>query len=115
MLFNFKIKRKYLPQNKPKVLTIEEIAKRRELARIKHALKNSVKTDNSESEITANIENIEEIKSEVVEPIQNENDIMFIAFGRIYSGTIRRGQEIFVLGPKHDPSKIIDKVWYWWI
>lgn len=55
--------------------------------------------------------NVEENKSEIlVEPVQNENDIMFIAFGRIYSGTIRRGQDVFVLGPKHDPSKITDKV-----
>lgn len=52
----------------------------------------------------------EENKPEVVELVQNENDIMFIAFGRIYSGTIRRGQKVYVLGPKHDPSKIKDKV-----
>lgn len=103
------IKRKYLPQNKPKVLTVEEIAKRRELARIKHALKNSItKSDDSEKELSTAI--ITENKHEVVEPILNDDDIMFIAFGRIYSGTIRRGQEVYVLGPKHDPSKVIDKV-----
>ena len=28
----------------------------------------------------------------------------FVAFARIFSGTLRKGQEIFVLGPKHDPS-----------
>ena len=28
----------------------------------------------------------------------------FVAFARIFSGTLRRGQEIYVLGPKHDPS-----------
>jgi len=38
---------------------------------------------------------------------------MFIAFGRMYSGTIRRGQEMYVLGPKHDPSKITDKVCFY--
>lgn len=110
LLFNFKIKRKYLPQNKPKVLTIEEIAKRRELARIKHALKNSEKKPENSETVNSSTVNIEEIKPEVVEFTQNENDIMFIAFGRIYSGTIRRGQEIYVLGPKHDPSKITDEV-----
>lgn len=57
-----------------------------------------------------NVGNIEEFKTEFIEPIQSENDILFIAFGRIYSGTIRRGQEIFVLGPKHDPSKLLLKV-----
>lgn len=28
----------------------------------------------------------------------------FIAFARVYSGTLRRGQELYVLGPKYDPS-----------
>ncbi|XP_025419219.1 elongation factor-like GTPase 1 [Sipha flava] len=104
----FPIKRKYLPQNKPKVLTAEEIAKRRELARIKHMLKNSeLKTeDSSVTEINSNVIITEENKLKVVERTENENDIMFIAFGRIYSGTIRRGQEVYVLGPKHDPSKL---------
>lgn len=93
------------------MLTAEEIAKRRELARIKNALKyNIAKVENSETVPNATTENTEENKPEVVESTQNENDIMFIAFGRIYSGTIRRGQEIYVLGPKHDPSKTNDKV-----
>ncbi|VVC31802.1 Hypothetical protein CINCED_3A025452 [Cinara cedri] len=107
----FPIKRKYLPQNRPKVLTAEEITKRRELARIKHALKNSlIKPEESVMEPNdCIVNNKEENKPEIVELIQNENDIMFIAFGRIYSGTIRRGQEVYVLGPKHDPSKIKDK------
>lgn len=65
------------------------------------------KTDDSEKGLDTAIE---ENKPEVIEPILNDNDIMFIAFGRIYSGTIRRGQEVYVLGPKHDPSKVIDKV-----
>lgn len=78
------------------------------MARKKHALKNSeIKTeDSSVTEISSSITNTEENKLEVVERTENENDIMFIAFGRIYSGTIRRGQEVYVLGPKHDPSKL---------
>lgn len=108
----FPIKRKYLPQNKPKVLTAEEIAKRRELARIKHALKSSaLKIEGSETKCGVTVDN-EENKPEVKEPTLNENDVMFIAFGRMYSGTIRRGQEMYVLGPKHDPSKITDSDFY---
>lgn len=77
---------------------------------MKHALKNSViKSENSETELIVS-PNFEENKPKVVEITQNENDIMFIAFGRIYSGTIKRGQEVFVLGPKHDPTKIKDNV-----
>jgi len=73
-------------------------------------LKNSVvKTEDSETKVICT-DNIEENKSEDVNLTQNKNDIMFIAFGRIYSGTIRTGQKVYVLGPKHDPSKINDKV-----
>lgn len=81
------------------------------MARNKHALKNSIIiTEDSKAGINAST--IEEKKIEIVEPLQNENDIKFIAFGRIYSGTIRRGQDVYVLGPKHDPSKTTDKVCY---
>jgi translation elongation factor EF-G len=83
------------------------------LARIKHALKSSViKTEDSETKSSITVNN-EENNPEVIEPTQNENDVMFIAFGRMYSGTIRRGQEMYVLGPKHDPSKITDKVCFY--
>jgi len=83
------------------------------LARVKHALKISViKTEGLETQCSVTVNN-EENKPEVKEPTQNENDVMFIAFGRMYSGTIRRGQEIYVLGPKHDPSKITDSVCFY--
>ena len=28
-----------------------------------------------------------------------------LAFARVYSGTIRKGQQLYVLGPKHDPRE----------
>ena len=33
-----------------------------------------------------------------------ENEDVFIAFARVYSGCLRKGQEVYVLGPKHDPA-----------
>ncbi|XP_077450966.1 elongation factor-like GTPase 1 isoform X2 [Stigmatopora argus] len=33
---------------------------------------------------------------------QNET---FIAFGRVYSGVVKKGQRIFILGPKYDPAQ----------
>ncbi|TNM90504.1 hypothetical protein fugu_002793, partial [Takifugu bimaculatus] len=30
---------------------------------------------------------------------------VFIAFARVYSRTVRKGQKVFVLGPKYDPAK----------
>ncbi|XP_050429115.1 elongation factor-like GTPase 1 isoform X2 [Adelges cooleyi] len=104
----FPIKRKYLPQYRPKILTTEEIAQRREQARLRHTLRNSeVKfkdnEKNNENEIHIKVE---DPNTKIIEKTDSENDIMFIAFGRTYSGTIRTGQEMYVLGPKHDPSKI---------
>lgn len=31
----------------------------------------------------------------------------FVAFARVFSGTLRKGQTLFVLGPKHDPSHLL--------
>lgn len=33
----------------------------------------------------------------------SDNPDKFIAFARVYSGVIKTGQKLFVLGPKHDP------------
>ncbi|KAJ8304546.1 hypothetical protein KUTeg_018129 [Tegillarca granosa] len=35
----------------------------------------------------------------------DEVDLEFVAFARVYSGTIKKGQKLYVLGPKHNPSK----------
>ena len=47
-------------------------------------------------------------------------DYTFIAFARIFSGEIRCGQQLFVLGPKHNPAtaliqvrKLTGKVRWW--
>lgn len=28
-----------------------------------------------------------------------------LAFARVYSGTVKKGQQLYVLGPKHDPRE----------
>lgn len=96
----FPIERKNLPQNKPKPLTAEELAERREAARKKHEAKLAGLTleDNSV-----------EAEAEVVEEENREEDV-FIAFARVFSGTVEQGQELFVLGPKHDPGLVLKKV-----
>lgn len=35
-----------------------------------------------------------------------ENDEVFLAFARVYSGTLRVNEKILVLGPKHSPNKL---------
>lgn len=34
----------------------------------------------------------------------------FIAFARVYSGVIKKGQRVFVLGPKYDPAQGLSMV-----
>ena len=35
----------------------------------------------------------------------DDDEEAFIAFARIFSGTLRKGQKLYVLGPKYDPQK----------
>uniref|UniRef100_H2YCF6 Ribosome assembly protein 1 n=1 Tax=Ciona savignyi TaxID=51511 RepID=H2YCF6_CIOSA len=39
---------------------------------------------------------------------ENEKNEQFIAFARVFSGTLKVGQTLFVLGPKYDPTSILD-------
>jgi translation elongation factor EF-G len=41
---------------------------------------------------------------------KQSNEDVFIAFARVFSGTIRKGQELYVLGPKHEPQSALEKV-----
>ncbi len=34
----------------------------------------------------------------------------FIAFARVYSGVVKKGQRMFVLGPKYDPTQGLSMV-----
>ena len=49
-------------------------------------------------------------KSTESEDKPSESDHVFLAFARVFSGTVRKGQQLYVLGPKHDPSKALEEV-----
>ncbi|XP_029430609.1 elongation factor-like GTPase 1 isoform X2 [Rhinatrema bivittatum] len=125
----FAVDAKALPQNKQRPLTQEEIAQRREVARQRHAEKLAVDqgkqipedvlpgTDakmtsssgsrrGDEPQFTSEMENLT-LKPEKQEA---DNKGSFIAFARVFSGVVRRGQKIFVLGPKYDPAEILPKL-----
>ena len=42
-----------------------------------------------------------------VKEMENKDEVRFMAFARNYCGTFKRGQEFFVIGPKHDPKSNI--------
>lgn len=87
----FAFSRKMLPENKPKPLTDEEIAQRREKLK-ESRLNNAPKEDKP--------------KEAEDQAVVDEDDTVFIGFARVFSGTIKRGDWVYVLGPKHDPSKV---------
>ncbi|XP_068131426.1 elongation factor-like GTPase 1 [Hyperolius riggenbachi] len=118
----FAVDAKALPQNKQRPLTQEEIALRRELARQRHAERMAINQEqapsSTECQMTANNENTKgDAPSSEVENLllksekqDAENKSYFIAFARVFSGVARRGQRIFVLGPKYDPTEALPKL-----
>lgn len=105
----FPVEKDMLPENRPKALTSEELAQRREIVRQKHAerleQKNSTTTENHKEDthdtIVSNNQNCEDI-------IENKSGSALVAFARVYSGTIKIGDEVFVLGPKHNPTVALE-------
>lgn len=42
--------------------------------------------------------------------LESENKEAFVAFARVFSGVLKRGEKLFVLGPKYDPSESLHRV-----
>lgn len=107
-----------LPGNKPKPLTLDEIEIRRSVARQRHQ-ERMAKTEDEAAmhELSENVENSLKISvpdsnlpadelAELADDVDCANDEVFIAFARVYSGTLRKGAKIYVLTPKHDPRTL---------
>jgi ribosome assembly protein 1 len=106
----FPVDKKSLPENKPKLLTQEELKKRREIARQMHADK--LEKEKKKINKVIAIENVEEknsIKENIPEEGTDTCENCLIAFARIYSGTVSIGSELYVLGPKHNPKIALER------
>ncbi|XP_050971245.1 elongation factor-like GTPase 1 [Labeo rohita] len=116
----FAVDSKALPQNKQRPLTHEEIAQRRETARQRHAERQAA-SQSAESPGSADAGGSSTPAApasggvtdalcaqtealSVKTTVEEENKEHFVAFARVYSGVVRKGQKVFVLGPKYDPS-----------
>ncbi|XP_033751103.1 elongation factor-like GTPase 1 isoform X2 [Pecten maximus] len=128
----FPVERKMLPQFKQRPLTDAEIQQRREQARRRHlekmsgssvvveqttnkevttspgtAISGEGATSGTNSEGATSVNGIAmDVKTASKDTKEDEAPTVFVAFARIYSGTVKKGQKLFVLGPKHDPSQI---------
>ena len=94
------IQRNQLPKYKAKPLTAEELAARRDRARQRH----QQKIAGQDSDEIAS-EKLEELKITQEE----ESNTVFIALARVFSGCLKPGREIYVLGPKYDPAIAMEK------
>ena len=97
-------------------MTQDEIAARREQARQRHAemMSSSAGLENGTSLILepANNENKENESNELRIKPREEKELPkshVLAFARVYSGTIKKGQQLYVLGPKHDPRESLSQ------
>lgn len=96
-----------LPVNRPKSLTVEEIERRRVLARQRHQeqqLARSEQLEGTVAKVTATLqENLNVNETEQSDASEDNDDDVFIGFARVYSGTLRKGAKLYALMPKHDP------------
>lgn len=100
-----------LPENKPKRMTEQEMQERREIVR-KKIQEQKLKAEQAAlEEITTGVKELNtepEPEPKKEEPLVEEDtaekkEFVFVAFARVFSGTLRTGQKLFVLAPKHDP------------
>ena len=100
---------------------MQELESKREAARLRLKMKNEErqKRDDGQkdevavmpltSEKTVENSNKNNINSTPTEQTSiDKKEHFFIAFARVFSGTLRIGQKVYVLGPKYDPSLIYD-------
>ncbi|XP_028439312.1 elongation factor-like GTPase 1 [Perca flavescens] len=106
----FAVDTKALPQNRQRPLTQEEIAQRRELARQRHADRMAADQTAAESRSQegqpagCDSAKMESLTLKDSQP-EEEDQQTFVAFARVYSGVAKKGQRVFVLGPKYDPAR----------
>ena len=97
-------------------LTKEELAQRHKEAKQRLAQRQKGQLENQENQTlgaakssTAEIEESDNSKE-----AETNDEESFVAFARIFSGKLKRGAKLYVLGPKYDPNvkddvaKIVD-------
>ncbi len=118
----FAIPTDMLPKNRRKQLTAEELREKgraQREARLRASNGQSEETISETSSTTSSLsqtnlasaESLEESVDKAKIPFLTDEDgevaqvkEAFIGFARLYSGTIRVGQKLYVLGPKYDPT-----------
>ncbi|KAH8550719.1 P-loop containing nucleoside triphosphate hydrolase protein [Umbelopsis sp. PMI_123] len=101
----FAVPTEALPENRRKLLTAEELRDRGRLHRaaLKAAAEGSATVDLSPSSEDAPLDAPASPESETSDMEKTEETL--IGFARLYSGTLKVGQKLYVLGPKYKPQE----------
>lgn len=86
-------------------MSLDDIEQKRELIRLRKMNEHLTATQDN-----ANSTECEKPEEKKVEQVAAEPDYVFLAFARVFSGTLRKGQELFILSPKHNPEDFVGKV-----
>ena len=97
----FPVGRAQLPQNKARPLTAAELSERKEAARARQAQREAGQEGGA---VSLTGEQLEQLELRESQAAAGETSPAFIAFARVYSGTVRPGQEVWVISPKYDPA-----------
>lgn len=98
------------------LMTEEDLAARREEIRKRREAASG--QDGSGTEVTLSAEEVAEMKKKHEQFLEDKRKAeeerqkwlegeVFVAFARVFSGTLTVGQKVYVLGPKHDPSTVL--------
>jgi len=107
----FSVSQDALPKHRRRPLTQDEIEKRREIVRQKHLERQNVGKDTeSETDLEENSQTFVSMEKPDADGSRDENEEedeeeVFIAFARVFSGSLKKGMKLYVLGPKYDPAK----------
>uniref|UniRef100_T1JFT1 Ribosome assembly protein 1 n=1 Tax=Strigamia maritima TaxID=126957 RepID=T1JFT1_STRMM len=97
-----------LPKFKQKPLTIREIMERREKSKQKNPKLAVQERGDIDKGDVAKVS--EEHEQRVCDLPEDEDLPIFIAFARVFSGCLRKGQRVYVLGPKHKPEVALENL-----
>ncbi|EDW68592.1 elongation factor-like GTPase 1 [Drosophila virilis] len=102
----------HLPQNRPKRLTDQQLQQRRDEVRRRIEERKQQSEQSALDQLTAGVEqlNTQTVVAEEAAPAEERNEFEFIAFARVFSGTLRRGMQLYNLTPKHDPRQPTHRV-----
>ncbi|XP_057305551.1 elongation factor-like GTPase 1 isoform X1 [Hydractinia symbiolongicarpus] len=101
-----------LPHNRARPLTKEELTARHEAVKQRIA-ERETHNENSTGDDVEQLTNTNAADtSEEATPTEEatKDGETFIAFARIFSGTLKKGSSLYVLGPKYDPSIELEEV-----